>query len=337
MSAPILLRGGPRERGRGQALACPDAAPAVRAAIRGRLAEVPRDDAFLAAQREITARLAPEALEEIGGIAEGFGLHAAEVFDFLHLGCLADLAALRVEADGCTAFARDGLVAKNRDFRPEHAALQRIFLHEDPRWGGRRVLCLGSLGAPGAWSSGMNSDGLALADTAVATADHGPGMLRYSLMNRLLATCATVEEALGAIWAVPHAGGGALVLADRAGAAAAVELRHGRVDVEQGACVARTNHFTAAPERLPAPDHSGPRLTAVRAALGQLRDARGVLAQHGDASLCRHAPDPAPTLAAAVWDTRTGTALLALGAPCSTPFRRFDPAPGGWRETHASA
>ncbi|HEV7267655.1 MAG TPA: C45 family peptidase [Falsiroseomonas sp.] len=252
MNALVVLRGNARERGLGQARACPEAAPAVRDAIRSRLAAARRDVPFLEAQRAITARLAPEALLEICGIATGFGFGDDEVFDFLHIGCLNDLAATPKDEDGCTAFARDGVVAKNRDFCPEHVGLQRIFLYDDPARGGRRVLCLGSLGAPGAWSSGMNSDGLALADTQIATSDHGPGMLRYFLMNALLARCATVAEALALIRSLPHAGGGSLVLADRGGAAAAVELRHRRVDIEQGACVAHTNHYTAAPKRLAA-------------------------------------------------------------------------------------
>ncbi len=339
MTALVVLRGSPRERGLGQARACPDAGQAVREAIRSRLAAAPRDAAFLDAQRTATARLAPEALAEIGGIAEGFGLGAEEVFDFLHIGCLNDLAATPKDEDGCTAFARDGLVAKNRDFRPEHAELQRIFLHEDPEWGGRRVLCLGSLGAPGAWSSGMNSDGFALADTQIATADHGPGILRYFLMNSLLARCATVAEALALIGSMPHAGGGSLVMADASGAGAAVELRHGRVDVTQGACVAHTNHYTAAPERLPAVAHSAGRLETLQAALaaGPARDARELLALHAPTALCRHAPDPSPTLAGAVWNTRMGTAAIALGPPCGTPWRCFEPAADGWRETHAKA
>lgn len=339
MSALVVLRGTPRERGLGQARACPEAAPAVRDAVRSRLAAAPRDARFLAAQREATARLAPEALEEIAGIAAGFGLHDAEVFDFLHIGCLNDLAATPKDEDGCTAFAREGVVAKNRDFRPEHAGLQRIFLHEDPDWGGRRVLCLGSLGAPGAWSSGMNSDGFALADTQIATADHGPGILRYFLMNALLARCASVAEAMALIRGLPHAGGGSLVMADRGGAGAAVELRHGRVDVTQGACVAHTNHYTAAPETLPAVAHSVGRLETLRAALAAdpARDPREVLALHAPTAFCRHAPDPSPTLAGAVWDTRAGVAEIALGPPCTAPWRRFEPAPDGWRETHAMA
>jgi predicted choloylglycine hydrolase len=294
---------------------------------------------FLDAQREATARLAPEAIAEIAGIAEGFGVAPAEVFEFLHLGSLADLAALPADIDGCSAFCAGGIVAKNRDFRPEHKALQRVFLHRDPAWGGRAVLCLGSLGAPGAWSSGMNSDGFALADTQIATADHGPGILRYFLMTRLLARCASVGQALADIAALPHAGGGSLVLGDATGAAAWVELRHSRVDVARGEWVAHTNHYTAAPDELPPVTHSIGRLAVLRVALAAdpARDPRALLATHAPEAVCRHAPDPSPTLAGAVWNCRDRSALVADGPPCSAGWVRFVADEAGWREAHASA
>src|SRR3546814_11080289 len=84
------------------------------------------------------------------------------------------------------------------------------------------MLCVGSLGAPGAYSSGMNSDGLALADTAVATTDHGVGWLRYFLLTRLLARHATVAAPLSALRGLAPAGGGSLVLAHAGGAPPAV-------------------------------------------------------------------------------------------------------------------
>lgn len=343
MTLLVPLRGDARTRGRGQALACPDQADAVRAAIRGRLAQAPartpRMARFLDAQWDATTRHVPEAILEITGIAEGFSLAPEEVFDFLHLGCLADFAAAPADTDGCSAFSVSGVVAKNRDFRPEHAGLQRVFQHEDPAWGGRRVLCLGSLGAPGAWSSGMNSDGFALADTQIATADHGPGVLRYFLMTRLLFACATVEQALAAIATLPHAGGGSLVLGDASGAAAAVELRHGRVDVTRGAWVAHTNHYTGAPDPLASVEHSPDRLEVLRAALARdpAQDPRRLLATHDPVALCRHAPDPSPTLAGAVWDCPARSAQVAAGPPCSAAWVRFEPDVAGWREIHASA
>jgi hypothetical protein len=340
--ALVRLAGDAFARGRGQAEACPGLGEAVRAAITGRLAAAdrtrPRAHAFLAAQAEATARLAPEAIAECAGIGAGFGIAAEDVLAFLHLGCLADIAALPEDRDGCTAFARDGVVAKNRDFRPEHAALQRVFVHADPAWRGRSVLCLGSLGAPGAWSSGMNSDGLALADTQIPTADHGPGLLRYFLMNRLLATCATVDDALTLIASMPHAGGGSLVLADASGAAAAVELRHGRVDVTRGVVLARTNHYTAAPDRLAPVSDSEGRLATVTAALarGDLAP-ESILALHAPVALCRHAPDASPTLAGAVYDSRSRAARFCLGPPCAGPWHevRLEQGQDQWRETHA--
>ena len=45
-------------------------------------------------------------------------------------------------------------------------------------------------------------------------------------MTRLLRRCASVGEALAEIAALPHAGGGTMVLADAAGSHAAVELGH---------------------------------------------------------------------------------------------------------------
>ncbi|GGI98273.1 C45 family autoproteolytic acyltransferase/hydolase [Neoroseomonas lacus] len=343
MNLLVTLAGDARARGRGQAAACPEQAAAVRAAILGRLAQAPARTAgmarFLDAQWDATHRHVPEANAEIAGIAEGFSLAPEQVFDFLHLGCLADLAAAPADTDGCSAFATGGVVAKNRDFRPEHAGLQRVFQHQDPAWGGRRVLCLGSLGAPGAWSSGMNSDGLALADTQIPTADHGPGVLRYFLMTRLLFACGTVEEALAVMASLPHAGGGSLVLGDASGAAAAVELRHGRVDVTRGAWVAHTNHYTAAPDALAPVEHSEGRLAVLRVALSRdpAQDPRALLATHAPVALCRHAPDPSPTLAGAVWECRTGAASVAAGPPCSAAWVRFVPDGSGWREIHAQA
>ncbi len=342
VSQLIVLVGDPYARGLAQARACPEMAAFVRAAIRDRLAAAPTATpaarAFLAAQRDATARLAPEALAEIAGIAEGFGLAADEVFTFLHANILADLAAANAVTDGCTAFAREGVVAKNRDVCVNLAPLQRLFVLYDPTWQGRTVLALGSLGAPGAWSSGMNSDGLALADTQIPTADHGPGVLRYFLMNRLLATCSNVEEALGAIAALPHSGGGALVLADATGAAAAVELRHGRVDVERSAWVARTNHYTAAADRLCPVAHSAARLSVLRDLLAAGAAAEAILAHGGPGEpLCRPASDAAPTIAGAIWDTRALAARIAFGPPGAAPWHSFRLLDGEWRETHALA
>jgi hypothetical protein len=302
----LRLSGDPRARGRAQAALDPDRIADVRAAVRLRLgqAEAARhlDQSFLAAQREMTAAHVPELLEETAGIAEGFDIPEAELFAYLHLGTLADLA-----RDGCSAWAvaagPDGpLVVKNRDFRGEHVALQRVFLHDDPSRS-RRLICVGSLGSPGAYSSGMNSDGLTLVDTQVATSDHAPGVLRYFLMTRLLADCATVPEALALTAAVPHAGGGTLVITDAFGAVAAVELGASALAIEQGgAWVARTNHFVSSElgaTTIPDADGVGAsqlRLAALRARvpgrIWTVREAQDMMAGHdARGPFCRHGRD----------------------------------------------
>ena len=105
------------------------------------------------------------------------------------------------------------------------------------------MICVGSFGSPGAYSSGINAKGLALADTQVAVATHRVGWLRYFLMTRLLATCSTVAEACVFLKSTPHAGGGTLILADTSGETAAVELGAARAVIRGGPVVWRTNHF----------------------------------------------------------------------------------------------
>lgn len=349
---PLMLSGDAVTRGRAQAQQ--HAAGPVVQAIRLRLGErrellaqpVVRD--YLARQWDFAAAHCGDEFAEMTGIAEGFDIEARDLFDFLHLGVVADLgqrrAPLTAAEDGCSAWAlaeseNGPALGKNRDFRGEHAVLQRVFLHSDPAWpGGRKVLCVGSLGVPGAYSSGMNSDGLALADTAIATTDHGTGWLRYFLMTRLLARHATVAAALDDIRDLPHAGGGSLVLADAGGTVAAVDLGHSRVHSEEGAdaWVARTNHFQpgtvagAADGAASSTDSAG-RLKTLHRVLGtgqrSLAVLRAVMASHdggGTSGLCRHAEGgEARTLSGAVFACRERVMYFCPGNPCETTWVRY--------------
>jgi hypothetical protein len=234
------------------------------------------------------------------------------------------------------------MVGKNRDFRGEHLALQRVFRHSDPSWGARRVLCVGSLGSPGAYSSGINSDGLAVVDTNVATSDHGVGWLRYFVMSRLLASCARVTEAVQTLRALKHAGGGTLLIGDASGSVAAVELGHREVEVEQPAAawVARTNHFlsrrlaamTLLDATEPLAQTSSERLEVIRAALASrpawdLDTAAAAMASHGAGTreaLCRHGQDgDARTISCSVFFCRPAPLHFSPGPPCEAPWLRF--------------
>lgn len=347
----LLLTGTPFERGKAQAQ---DGTPAaeVAATLAQRLDAAREnglvDDAgrrYLDAQRAFCARATPDAMAEVAGIAAGFGLSEDDIFTHLHIGTLADMAhTRRGDHDGCSAWAVDRgpdgpLVVKNRDFSGRHAGIQRVFRHEGEGLDHGPLLCIGSLGSPGAYSSGMNAAGLAVVDTQVGVRTHRTGWLRYFLMTELLARTATVADALALIRSVPHAGGGTLVLADAAGALAAVELGAEAVAVEQSHLVCRTNHFTTAAlatetlfDRDSRIDSSSARR---RAALDRLLPARqwdaasaaALMGQHereAGAPICQHDEGGGTrTICSAVYCCRAGLLYAAMDSPCSGAWQSF--------------
>lgn len=358
---PLLLEGSAFERGRAQASQAPDQIGHVRMAIEHRLAETARAlarsdvQAFLARQHAVTTELWPEILEEIRGIARGYGLEPETVFTYLHCSTAADLAAIaELEPEGCTAVAVSGgtggaIVAKNRDYRPEHIPIQRVMAHVDPAWNGRSILVLGSLGSPGNFSSGMNSDGLAVADTASRTTDLGPGLHRYFLLTWLLVHCRTVTEAMTAIHRLPHVGSGLLVMGDAEGAVAAVELGHERIGFEHKSSgrVGRSNHFTTPgmaainlrrPANAAQSANSEARHTALERRLAMLLEpptadaVATLLTAHDDQAgpaFCRHGGnDLSSTIAGAVWLTAERRLLFGAGTPCNATWQSFA-MPGG--------
>lgn len=352
----LVLEGSPYERGRAQATQAPDQVAHVRDAVAHRLAETapalarPEVRAFIAAQHGVTARVWPAVLDEIRGIADGFGLEAETVLTYLHCSTAADLAVMAErEPEGCTALAVTGaaggaIVAKNRDYRPEHIPIQRVMAHVDPAWGDRSILVLGSLGSPGNFSSGMNSDGLAVADTASRTTDLGPGLHRYFLLTWLLVHCRTVPEAMAAIRGTTHSGSGLLVMGDAGGAVAAVELGHSAIGFEHRSSgrVGRSNHFVTprmAPANLRLPENAAQRANSAARYRTLLQRLDGLperptaeavavlLASHDDAhgpAFCRHGgADLSSTIAGAVWLTAERRLLHAAGTPCSAAWQSF--------------
>lgn len=350
---PLLtLQGTAYERGLAQARTRPDLVDAVQRAVRGRLEGLqaarqrPHVRELLAAQAAFLEQHDRSGFDESRGVADGFGLTHDELLAYLHGNVIADLARGAPPAtDGCTAWAlqkpaaQGALVVKNRDYRGEHGLLQHVFVHEGADLRGRRLLCVGSLGSPGAFSSGLNSDGLAVVDTQIATHDHGVGWLRYFLMTALLRRCANVTEALSWLRSVPHAGGGTLVLGDRQGRLATVELGHrtGAVVESGGPWVARTNHFVSAALAAQTlgggddlTDSSTARLDHVRRALqDQTRldaaEARRLMSSHDEVGgLCRHARrGSSGTLCCAIYDTERLSLRLSHGNPCSAPWRTY--------------
>jgi len=280
-----------------------------------------------------------DALAEIEGMAEGFGLVAEDLFLAMHAVALRESAARPWAEDGCTTVGlrlRSGTVlGKNRDVPGDVLPLQRVFRQHDPNWRCGPILGISSLGSAPCASSGINRAGLALADTQVATRDHGLGVSRYILMQELLAHCADVDQALMRIRRTAHLGGGTLVLADAGGTLATVELGHGRQAIERrrAGIVVRTNHHlspglrgaNAEPASSAAGRNSRGRLDVARRLAATLTpdstrsDIAALFARHGppEPDLCRHRkPSPAETISLALFAPQDRGLWFWNGRPC---------------------
>ena len=350
---PVVLAGSPHERGRQQAARCPDKVAAVRHAVALRLEEsrdclsAPGVRSYMEELRHFHRKHHPETMEEIEGIGAGFGIPWERLFDYLMLSLVENHNRTRNEE--CTAFASSAkgggvILAKNRDYRREHIAIQRVFCHRDPEWGGREALCVGSLGSPGNFSSGVNSDGFAVADTASCTRTNRVGQHRFFLLTRLQSRCATVAEALSEIAAIQHAGGGTLILGDATGCMAAVELGASAVSVEirHEGWVGRTNHFVGSStaelnhdgnEAEGSQQNSERRLTTLRTLLSnepehmRMEGAAGLLSYRGQndgEALCRKGgKDLLETISGCIYSTGQRRLWFVNGNPSSGDWSAF--------------
>lgn len=344
----VLLKGNARARGEMQAKANPALVPDVLRAIAEPLlasqeflsTQQVRD--YLDAQWQFTELHGKSHLEEIKGLAKGFGYAARDLFAFLHLSFLNPKTA---PPDGCSTIAlsrsSDGpLLAKNRDYGGAHRALQRVFLHHDPAQNDKRCLFVGSLGCPGAFSSGMNSDGLALVDTRVDRNGPGVGWLRYFLMTELLWRTSTVREAVDFIRANPHVGGGSLAIADPTGCIASVEFGSpdAQIEIKKNGGFVHTNHFVSASLARPmnmaddADDrNSVGRLEVLTDALPGLvdhatrQDIQRQLSAHGDDDhrICEHEVHGSPTISSVVYLCETKELVYSNGPPCQNNWQTF--------------
>jgi isopenicillin-N N-acyltransferase-like protein len=268
--------------------------------------------------------------------------------------------------EGCTTWAATGsttvagadgtsgpLLAKNRDYRPEHLPLQVVIQVTPQR--GYRYVCSGSAGSPGVFCAGINQAGLAVADTHVTSTDVGPGLPDYSLMMHLLEEHDCVSSALDYLRAVPRMGRNNLILADARGHLAIFEIGHhtyGLFEAHDGMLV-NTNHFASPELRGCFVDTSEPQLKgnsfqrheevtrALEAALGKIDVPFGqrLMATHAGplASICRHpgpGPHPGPgrhleegrqasTISASIFLPARRAMLFCHGLPCQGRYDEF--------------
>jgi isopenicillin-N N-acyltransferase-like protein len=349
---PVELFGSSMERGLQQSKRKSEYKEALTRAFKDRFTsckdyiDEPLVQTFLEGQWSFTQKHVPEALNELTGIAKGYGFEPGDLFAYLHLGIIED----RIdEEDGCSVFASKNTrvgptLSKNRDYLGAHQNLQQVFHHRDPSWGKRECLCVGSLGSPGAYSSGMNSDGLAIADTSVGWTRPAIGWQRYFLMTDILTQTNSVKEALDFISRIEHVGGGSIVLADQYGEIAAVELGNGlnnlHVDRGVNGFVAHTNHyvdpvlanFGTRSSSDPMHESSIQRLKKIQTGIGghakplSLAFIAEFMGSHGSSkeSLCRHGLDgDSLTISSVIYCCEKRELYYSPGLPCETEWQVY--------------
>ncbi len=288
--------------------------------------------------------IAPSTLAMLRGMAEALTIPFSRLFEYTAAAYLDDLRRGAASGEGCTVWAasgratRDGspILTKNRDYAITHLPLQTL-AYAAPRRGYRHVYVT-SAGSPGVFSSGLNEQGLAVADTHVPSRDIGPGLARYTLMMTLLEEHTDVASALAYLREVPQMGAGNLVLADAKGGLAICEngyRRQGLIPPVEDALVA-TNHFASAElcgaylEGLDgARADSLARRETVRAALQAAQGvldveyAKALMARHAGQgpALCRHqAAEDSGTISSVIFLPAERRLLFCNGSPCQGPY-----------------
>jgi isopenicillin-N N-acyltransferase like protein len=290
--------------------------------------------------------LDPPIMKMMRGISDGLEMDWKRFFRYSVTSYLSKKASHPLPGQGCTSWAAGGLLtfdeapllAKNRDYRPDHRQLQCL-VNAQPD-GGYKHSYLTSAGSPGVFSSGMNEKGLAVADTHVTSLETGPGLARYSVMMKLLEGFSRVQEALEYLNSIPHLGDGTITLADAEGETAVFEAgfrEQGIVRAEKGYVVAANHYVTGTLQEkwldispISQRGNSQERYTTVETALTQ--DARRInmtwaqrlMASHVNprGALCRH-PEYEPdteTISTVFYQPKTRGMLVALGMPCRTRF-----------------
>lgn len=305
----------------------------------------PGDPEVRAALRDLRTMLetrSPSTLDQVEGMATGYdvsvdGLLVAVLTTYFASTGVGDPGS----GDGCSVFAvrspggRRTVLAKNRDSDRRFLTMQTVVRVRPAS--GHEWLALSTAGAPGVHSAGINSRGLAVADTHVPSRDVGIGLPRFSLMMHALERCATVAEAIAYLESVPRMGFGNLILADAEGATAVVECGHTRlavIDDPDGNVIA-TNHFVSDPLagtcRRAADSAEGDdsrrrrwRLAHALTDPGLVAgDPVGLLSVHErPGATCVHGDDDS-TIATVVARPDERSLSVCVGNPCHAPMRTF--------------
>lgn len=329
-----------------------DLRPQIENSIKIRLAKLrennPDFSPYINEITDIWGKYAPDTIEMLKGIAESLHLEWEEYFSYTIASYL-DSRFKNTESErGCSTWAANGkitrdsapILAKNRDYHPDHQPLQCLARVKPTR--GNSFLCLTSAGSPGVFSSGINDQGLAVVDTFVSSTDVGPGIARYSLEMDILQKFSTVKEAIDYLPTRPHFGDGTITLIDSQGDMATFEIAHSVQEVRRSdvGFIVSTNHFSAPQTHSlwvdREPEHlKGNSLGRRKWLENSLRSSKGkvdiawaqsVMAQHSNplTAVCRHIElDPlCETISCVIYLPWQKAMVVANGLPCKTPFEQ---------------
>lgn len=202
---------------------------------------------------QIAAKMHPDDLGEIRGVAEGSGL---KYEDALFLNLFYELSGQRLAcrqlaAWGAAAEGGELLHARNLDwFDYPGGPLKRhnLILNVEPE-GGIEYLLLTWPGFQGALT-GVNRQGIAIAFNELMTRERPEyvGEPAFFAMKRVLRTCSTLEEALALLRRARPMGSGSIMVSDaKARRAVVVEIHNGQFGVREadGEMIGNANHATA--------------------------------------------------------------------------------------------
>jgi hypothetical protein len=246
---------------------------------------------------EIVGQYAPEFLDEMRGLAEAAGLE----YDTL-MTMILTVPFNPQDVPSCTVLAVlpertvDGhpIVGRNYDFFYDISEKPATTYCTYPE--GRYA----SLGDCDIWvgrDDGLNEAGLFVGEASYFMPGLQPGLAFWLIARLLLDRCATVDEGLGLIHTVPHAGSWTYLLADRSGKAAVVEPTVEGIEVRypQDGLLVMTNHAVCpawAGKESKVPPDSHPRYDRLCELLGgkkqvdvemvkqALRDHKGLVCSH---------------------------------------------------------
>ena len=294
----------------------------------------------------------PSILEWLEGMAVGLGLPAQQLFLFNIGSYFRDLMAglnpcwqgqPDQDEEGCSTFVlsdsqQGPILAKNRDCDSAYGLWQAMVQIRANK--GLGYMAMTTYGVAGVNSSGMNEEGLAIADTHVTSRDIGCGLPRFAIIDKILNQCTTVNEALELIMKQQLMGRGNLILADARGVLGVAELGHRACAVRRSTAgyMVNTNHFTDSVMQDAFLDTNPLHLQGTSLArysrlsnllssgCRNLEEAQRIMGYHGTAldSLCRHKEfnPPYQTISTVFYLPQRKEALFSGGYPCIADYQK---------------